>query len=111
MSIRLENPAGSDPFGPSPLCASITPSSESEEARFRHIAAFWAIFEDLMYNIIPELEYVRRVTIQTEQTFYQTDTRIENQVRCCPWAFLLHAVSYATAQSEELLSVHFQHVL
>lgn len=33
-----------------------------------------------MNNIIPELEYVRRVTTQTEETFHQTDIAIEKQV-------------------------------
>ncbi|KAF5841738.1 hypothetical protein DUNSADRAFT_11517 [Dunaliella salina] len=82
VSYQLSHPAGSNPFGPSPLCAPITPSSESELAQIRHGAGKLSLLMDLTsINIIPMLQKVQRVTMQTEEEFHEIDTRIEAKWR------------------------------
>eukprot|EP00983_Pelagomonas_calceolata_P081719 1155671-Pelagomonas_calceolata.AAC.2 len=81
VSIQLKTPAGSDPEGPSPLCAPLTPSSNSPEALFRHNGAHLSIALDLQHWFLNGLERVRVIRMLAEDLFFAMDGAIKEQWR------------------------------
>ena len=97
MDLELRSPQGSDPEGPSPFCAPLTPSSNSTLAQLRHNRAQFGIILDLLYSILDMLEKVRRVRNRTHGVYLKTDAANEKQVRhcVCVRAVILRCAYYA----------------
>ncbi|KAF5832422.1 hypothetical protein DUNSADRAFT_11704 [Dunaliella salina] len=81
VSIRLKTPAGSNPDGPSPFCAPLTPSSNSPEAQLRHNGVQFSIALDLQHWFLNGLDYIRRIRMLAEDLFFAMDNTIEEKWR------------------------------
>ncbi|KAF5827471.1 hypothetical protein DUNSADRAFT_614 [Dunaliella salina] len=85
VSMHIKNPPGSNPDGPSPFCAPLTPSSNSSGALLRHNGGQLSIALDLQYWLLDGLDYIRRIRMQTEDLFFAMDNTIEEK-----WRQLMH---------------------